>query len=334
MPRRYDYTAGAYRLTCMTPGCTSEVVTHHDGRGDTTGDIDIRTGRDVHETFASRGERGGNQGRCRTCVREASRARRANGPRVPGTSGSVVTDRRFGVELELIFPHHVDRSDITNALHAEGLTTWRVKSDTSLSGGRGWEVVSPVLQGDDGREQIRVACRVLRALGAKPNRSCGMHVHHEIRELTIGQVKSVAKAWFTRQALTDGLVSESRRGSHFCQRHTPSEQTDIERMRDLRSLQRIGSRRPYSYRFRSFNLVSYGRYGTVEIRQHQGTCDAEKIISWVSYGQAIIAAAATSGELAPATTMRDHLASLGEHLNETARTFLLGRAVEFNYVTV
>lgn len=338
MPRSYDPTAGNFHLTCLTPGCNTEARTERSGDyRNTRHDIDLLTGREVHEIFASRGERGGNQNRCRECVRRATRARRTNGPRVPGsTRNAVATDRRFGVELELIFPGHVERHTISAALAEAGITDWRVKSDGSLSGGRGWEIVSPVLQGEAGREAIRTVTRVLRALGGRPNRSCGMHVHHEIQELSIQQIKDVARAWFTRQDLTDGLVSDSRRrGAYYCGRHSDGEQAHIARLRDTRSLRSIGNSLSYSYRFRAFNLVSYGRYGTVEIRQHQGTVDAEKIISWVSYGQALIAAAA-NGELADTApvTMREHLTSLGSHLNDTARTFLLGRAVEFNHVAV
>jgi len=95
---------------------------------------------------------------------------------------------------------------------------------------------------------------------------------------------------------------------------------------DIRSL--------YIERWRTLNLTSYGRYGTIEIRQHQGTLDAEKILSWMRFGQAIIDTAKTEPTAGPASSVRSLLDYLGDRLDATARTFLLGRAVEFNAVTV
>lgn len=328
MPRRYDSTAGAYRLTCQTPGCTSTALTRESGDyRNTRHDIDILTGAEVHSIFASRGERGGNSGVCRECQRRANRQRRSTGARVPGTTGTTVGEnRRFGVELELIFPRHIGRSSIDSALQQAGLTGWRSRTDGSLSGGNGWEIVSPILSGDNGFEQIRTATRVLRGLGAKPNRSCGMHVHHEARDLTIQGFKNVARSWANNQAIIDGLVSGSRRNSqgYYCRALDSNDLSYIEACRDTRQLSNLS-------RYKTLNLASYGRHGTIEVRQHQGTCDAEKIISWVKFGQAIISAAVTRPTAIPTQRrVRDMLAEFGTHLNETARTFLLGRAVEFS----
>ena len=71
-----------------------------------------------------------------------------------------------------------------------------------------------------------------------------------------------------------------------------------------------------------------------EIRQHQGTCDPEKIVSWVRFGQGLIDAAAEGVVVERSTRMRDFLGAIGERLDETARTFLLGRTVEFGAVAV
>lgn len=238
--------------------------------------------------------------------------------------------RTFGVELELIFPSGHNRGTITAALEAEGVTGWRVKSDGSLSGGNGWEVVSPVLSGEQGIETVRKACRVLTRLGAKPNRSCGLHVHHGARDLTVAAVKALARTWHANQGIIDGLVSPSRRGansSYYCRPLSSTDLTRIESIRDLRSLSRLD-------RYRSLNLASYGRHGTVEVRQHQGTCDAEKVVSWIRFGQALIDTAITQGATDRQSRVRDLFDRMGDRFDETARTFLTGRAVEFGAVTV
>lgn len=331
--RTYDSRTGRYTLTCLTEGCTSSVLTgsareaHRDS-------YDLRTGRPVAETFRYLGDGRGNSARCRNCERDRRR-NRTTGARVPGTTGRVTAaaDRRFGVELELLYPSHIGPANIRAALSAAGLSEWKVEHDGSLNG-NGWEVVSPKLQGEDGHRQIREVCAVLSGLGGKPNSSCGLHVHHEIRELSIEAAKALFVAWAAQQPMIDGLVAPSRRGGAYYARHLgSSDLARVQRCSTLSDLQRASNAMSYSDKYRALNLRSYGRYGTVEVRQHQGTVNAEKISSWVRFGQALIVAAAT-GELTTAThsRMRDLLGAMGSHLEETARTFLLGRTVEFGAV--
>lgn len=338
MPQRYDYTERAYRHYCANaPACASSVLLTENPQGrDVRGDIDRISGREVSTIFRTRASRGGLHSHCRQCQSQA--APRVRGPRVPGTARIVSADqRRFGVELELIFPRGVTRERVTAALADAGLTGWRAKYDGSLTGGNGLEVVSPILTGENGEAQIRTATRVLRGLGATPNRSCGMHVHHEARDLTADGFKALARGWKVNQPLIDGLVSPSRRNgaNHYCQ---PLTDGDVQRIESCSTVEQITREGQRISRYKTLNFAALGRYHTVEVRQHQGTCDPEKIISWVKFGQGIVAAAATTDTSAATQQthgrVRDLLGAFGSHLNETARTFLLGRAVEFGSVEV
>jgi hypothetical protein len=335
MPVRFNYQSGEYEVSCNT--CGTSVPTRTPNARDEVVHQTIRW-----RTFRPRpGQtREGYYPQCRACEREAAAARRANRaarqPRVPGTPRQARgLDRTYGVELEFVAP--TDRYTITNRLEAAGLGRWKVKSDVSVSGGRGlsgWEVVSPVLRGEDGLEQIRKVTRLLRDLGATVNRTCGMHVHHGADDLTIGDVKRVTKTWYENQSLIDGLVSPSRRGSanRYCRALDGRFLREVEAVESLQGLQRV-----YFDRYRSLNLASYGRHGTLEIRQHQGTLDAEKVVSWVRFGQAIIdgaVVAAPETTVPRPSTIRGLLDALGSTLDATARTFLIGRAVEFGAVAV
>src|SRR6187551_2605469 len=158
MPARYDYTARAYRVSCTRCG-DSRLVDSIDRDALIVGTTDAAT-----DWIAWHSGHGRFVTRCRSCERivRASRPRAPrNSSRVPGTFRALGVGRRFGVELELIFPSHVGRGTIDYALSAAGLNGWRCKSDSSLRG-NGWEVVSPVLAGEDGPEQSRTACRVVR----------------------------------------------------------------------------------------------------------------------------------------------------------------------------
>jgi gamma-glutamyl:cysteine ligase YbdK (ATP-grasp superfamily) len=46
----------------------------------------------------------------------------------------------------------------------------------------------------------------------------------------------------------------------------------------------------------SLNVSCFSQYGTVEVRQHEATLDAEEIMSWIAYGQAIIDAALNASD--------------------------------------
>jgi Putative amidoligase enzyme len=343
MPARYDFSQGQYRLTCTS--CTRvHFVDSPDNRDEITDD-----GTPVSDIFAWHSGHSRWYTRCRECDRRVRRERNAN--RVPGTTArrsnnrALGIDRPFGVEFECAVPSGVDNQTIVEALRAEGLTAvaygggrtnddWYVKGDPSISvpGMYGREVVSPVLRGEDGEEQIRKATRALRRLGARVNRSCGTHVHHDANDLTVDAIKRVARSWFNNQTLISGLVSASRRagGSFYCAPLTDSDVYRIDLVSDLRSMRHV-----HVDRYRALNLTAYGKFGTLEVRQHQGTLDAAKVISWVRLGQAIIDTAKTGdAPVARYDRLRDLFAGLGDNLGETARTYLLGRGVTFNAVTV
>lgn len=329
MPATFNYTVGQYQLTCND--CDTTVYTsdaHHRDARDGSGNL-------VRDTFPFVAARGTFYGICRSCDRtrrEATRARRGSttsrARRVVGTFLGL--RRKFGVELELIFPSGISHRDVRNALDAALVHGWDVKYDGSLRG-NGLEVVSPPLSGEAGLQEIDAACAALNAIGATVNQSCGLHVHHDISDLTIDNVKSVVRGWKANANLIDGLVAPSRRAhgaSSYCAGLSDSDVREVERCDSMSALRRLSIGR-----YRSLNLQAYGRYGTIEIRQHQGTCNAEKIKTWIRFGQAIIDTA-KSGEVTQRTTVRELLSSLGDRLDETARTFLLGRAVEFGAVAV
>ena len=93
-------------------------------------------------------------------------------------------DRKFGVELEIV---GISKELAIRALaavdieaHDAGYThmttrDWKIVSDASVH--RGFELVSPVLEGEEGLETLRTAAQALADAGATANRSCGLHVH-------------------------------------------------------------------------------------------------------------------------------------------------------------
>ena len=86
----------------------------------------------------------------------------------------------FGVEIECFLPRGSVRIGAYHAgieLGGRFPRGWNAQRDgslqTSLAGYEAVEIVSPVLQGREGLEQVRQVAALLEEMQAKVNRSCG-----------------------------------------------------------------------------------------------------------------------------------------------------------------
>jgi Putative amidoligase enzyme len=88
----------------------------------------------------------------------------------------------FGVEIEACMPiGSVTVGGYHRGIQIPGLPLgWLATSDSSIcspTGYTGCEVVSPILKGSAGLEQVKRVCEWLATIGAKVNSSTGLHVH-------------------------------------------------------------------------------------------------------------------------------------------------------------
>lgn len=294
----------------------------------------------------------GRPERCRPChnayYREYRRARRAGlRGRVMASAAATSTGRRFGVEIEFIttrggnYYSGAQLEYVAEALRNAGLTAevqrynhtvshsiWKVTTDASVR--RGGELVSPVLQGEEGRHQLKIALQVLRDVGCKTSSSCGVHVHHEIADYNFNDISRLATVWDLNANTISSMVSRSRRNGQWCQDLNEYD------MRILRTLSDHNRDRGHSAtvsrmgllnRYKSINFAAYPKYGTVEIRQHQGTLNTQKILAWIDFGQAIIDTVKTE-QIDPTF---ESLNQLLEYINLPTQTvsYLLRRAASF-----
>ncbi len=87
--------------------------------------------------------------------------------------GDFVFNRSFGIELEII---HNNKRELCDAIRARGVLCeiegynhstrrhWKIVSDASVNGG--YELVSPVLKGQRGLDEIKAVCEALAEVGA------------------------------------------------------------------------------------------------------------------------------------------------------------------------
>jgi hypothetical protein len=200
----------------------------------------------------------------------------------------------FGIEIECI---GLTESRAARALtdagfscRAEGYThtvmsTWKVVHDGSLSSRNGsCEVVSPILRGNDGLNEVRSVMKVLRDAGASINVSCGMHIHIGVdNALTPLQQANVISAHQHWQPAFDSLLTLRR-----------TTETRWASRRSRRGAQEIAdawttpNRIGTGSRYHSLNIAAFSRYGTFEMRSHHGSLNGTNATAWIALHLAFI----------------------------------------------
>lgn len=213
-----------------------------------------------------------------------------------------INDRTFGVEIEFF---NVTREVVCRELRARGIeaevqrynhsdsdTTWKLVTDSTVNpqgcgnqneGNPGNEVVSPILLGEEGYRQLKIVTEVLNDLGAKVDKTCGLHVHLEAQDMSLSAWKNVLCIYNNFQATINEFMSPSRRQENrWCGCYS-----DYEMNRALKSTNLNSMMDECSDRYKTVNLVAFMRHHTIEFRQHGGTTDYEKILNWIQTVMAI-----------------------------------------------
>lgn len=202
--------------------------------------------------------------------------------------------RTYGIEIEAF---GVPQEVLAEALNRKGIPTyverynhstrnyWKIVTDASIHGDNSFELVSPPLKGKEGMVQIRRVCQVLYELGAQVNKSCGLHIHHDVRDLNLDNFRNLFTLYARFEATIDGFFSPYRRGNHnkYCLSLQNLPLTAIRNARTLEELQVLIPTRYYKV-----NIYSFWRQGTLEFRHASGTIDPEKIINWIILTQLFI----------------------------------------------
>lgn len=282
-------------------------------------------------------------------------ARHASRNGLAGAAGFVpvrrTRERTFGVEIEFIsldrqvacgaiaqalgIPHvhltdYHGRTCQTCGRTVSGFREWKIERDGSVSDGRyGGEVVTPILKGTDGLASIQKVMHGLRQAGAEVDQKCGLHVHLSVQHMTDGQRADLVRSWYEHHDTFDRFVAKSRtiigrgRPYEFCERADESEWEAA-----AENMERSGNF-GYCNKYRSLNLAPFPKYGTVEIRLHQGTLNSRKVNNWVRllHGFFDSIEAGIQLELSPGLAMLGSLADAQKISQETA-AYLMARATQ------
>lgn len=205
---------------------------------------------------------------------------------------------KFGIELEVATKKSI--SEMIDALTDAGIkasssyygspvesSTWKVQPDGSING---WEIVSPPLADT---EELQTVVHVLRkVLKVRSSIKTGMHIHHDINDFNIEQIKNLYKL-YTKYEMNaiHSIQSPARHNNQYCRPVKGVEQRiyDCETIKDFKDA-RLS-------RYHTLNHKSYIKYGTIEFRGAQGTVEIDRILAWLELTHKMVEMAANKSEI-------------------------------------
>jgi hypothetical protein len=205
------------------------------------------------------------EGLCSSCYRRNHNDHNFDALRFSHDNNSYnrIGHRKFGVEIET--------SSCEDYCDLEDEFYFGAKDDGSISGK---EFVSSVLSGDKGLDAIMAFCNAADDKGFTVNRSCGLHVHFDMREENTESMKSIYCAMRFMYDVWKHFVDSDRRSRHYCEADT-TELSDIFGVTDWAC---------YAHRkdrYKWLNINAYVYHSTFEVRLYHGTCNGKEICNWI-----------------------------------------------------
>lgn len=244
--------------------------------------------------------------------------------------GHFNNNRDFGVEIEFLIPRNQSQQTVSDTLNNVGIncrvesynhTTrphWKIVNDVSVNGDSthygGNELVSPRLNGQDGLDQLELVLDTLKLLGCKVNKSCGLHVHHDVTDI-VNESDATATKFLKNLVLFCAkyehiiykLIAPSRldrRGYSVPVRRNFFSRSDMRLNNELSTIKSNLDRRVKIVvndksessingnlqhgRTCGLNLYKIWDRGSVEFRYHNGSLNFTKIKSWIVLTNAIV----------------------------------------------
>jgi len=217
--------------------------------------------------------------------------------------GIIKSDRTFGTELECYTSYYQNQRAMKTILP----TTSIAGSDGSINGAYNSEIRVAIMKNKDGEDYLRNICNALQATFHMTNQSCGTHVHIGIPEgrSRDGNTKQVEERlklltyfYVVFEPVIRSLLPMHRNKNNYC---IPLRPSDTHRYTELDNVTKkpagIFAEKEFSKyysaggcgtRYYGINFASLYEHGTLEIRYHEGTINADNILHWIALHSAIV----------------------------------------------
>lgn len=217
-------------------------------------------------------------------------------------------NRNFGVEIEA---YNCTRERLARELRSAGISVqvegynhtdhadhWKLVTDSSLHGNNTFELVSPILHGEEFLDDLEKVCWVLELCDVKVNDTCGLHIHMDAHDFTMDTWRNLAVTYKRLEPVIDAFMPGSRRNNRYCKSLNGISETAIRGAQTINDLRRVF----HSDRYHKVNLEAYARHCTVEFRQHGGSTNFTKMSAWIHFLEKMITFA-QAGTVQPRTTL-------------------------------
>ena len=238
--------------------------------------------------------------------------------------GIILSDRTFGVELECInnasMNRYIASTIIGTGSHAYGIDG-SIRDTVADRDYWATEVRTQPMCALEGEQEFTSLCNMLIETRHKTNVSCGTHCHigvPEAREKTTsdeveGKLKNLLLFYRVFEPAIRSLLPKCRRNNGYCQSLTTGLDSIMKInnatkkpagiFKDHNRFDRIWYNQSIQYGITvedlkasgsqpfgryGINLCSLYEHGTVEIRYHEGTLDAERLLHWIAFHAGII----------------------------------------------
>lgn len=125
------------------------------------------------------------------------------------------------------------------------------------------------------KKLLKKTMDILKALDFKVNRSCGMHIHLDMR------TRDHRKCYHNLVSCQDLMYSLNKgRNTTFCKKVYD---------KDIESTKRDWSDRYSSGKYFSVNAEAYNDFETLEVRVHNGCVDYDRMCNWIDFLLKIVA---------------------------------------------
>jgi hypothetical protein len=172
--------------------------------------------------------------------------------------------------------------------HSNG-STWDVKTDASC----GWEVATDAFMLDEQghNAQLMAGCAALTALHPQINRSCGLHVHVDVRDYTWRELQALLRLWVRYEPVWFELTPPGRRSNSYCAPLRRSKWTGTDHQYYASYVQpalTASNEDSFNRYVReiagmrgALNLTHWFFNHRIEFRLHSGTVNYDKIRRWI-----------------------------------------------------